>query len=111
MNRNVIKALLKRSQAQVDFAAGGLECIDMTKDKKYDLIFMDHMMPDPDGIETLHLIKADCENVNQNTTFVVLTANALPGMEENYLKEGFAGYLAKPVMADELEQMLAKYLL
>ncbi len=110
MNLLVLKGLLKRSQAQVDTASGGNECLQMTKDKKYDLILMDHMMPDPDGIATLHMLRADAENDNQNTPVIVLTANAIEGMREQYLAEGFADYLSKPIEAATLESMLMNYL-
>ena len=110
MNLTVMKALLKRSQIQLETATGGNECLKMTQKKKYDLILMDHMMPEPDGIRTLHLIRGDKENLNQQTTIIVLTANALEGMAEMYLQEGFAGYLSKPIMAEELDEMLEKFL-
>ena len=110
MNLTVLKTLLKRSMVQVDCAGGGKECLKLTKEKKYDIILMDHMMPEPDGIQTLHLIREDEENPNKETTVVVITANAIPGMEENYLNEGFAGYLSKPIMADKLDEMLAYFL-
>ncbi len=82
----------------------------MTKDKKYDLILMDHMMPDPDGIETLHLLRKANENPNQNTKVIVLTANAIEGMREHYLAEGFADYLSKPIEVEKLESTLIKHL-
>lgn len=109
-NLKVMEMLLKRSKIQLDFATGGQQCLDMTKEKKYDLILMDHMMPEPDGIQTLHLLRGDKDNVNCETNVIVLTANAIAGMEEEYLKEGFADYLSKPVEVAKLESMLAKYL-
>lgn len=110
MNLRVIEMLLKRSEIQMDFATGGNECLEMTKEKKYDLILMDHMMPEPDGIQTLHLIRDDKDNPNQATDIIVLTANALAGMQEEYLAEGFTDYLSKPIDADKLEETIAKYL-
>ncbi len=110
MNLKVMKALLKRTQIQVDVANGGNECLKMTKDQVYDLILMDHMMPEPDGVQTLHLIRADKENVNQNTEIIVLTANAIAGVEEEYRKHGFSDYLTKPVDSRRLEDMLGKFL-
>jgi len=110
MNLMVMKALLKRTGAQLDLAPGGNECLEMTKDKKYDLILMDHMMPEPDGIETFHMLQADNNNPNQNTPVVVLTANAIEGMKEQYLQDGFADYLSKPVEADKLEEVLGRFL-
>lgn len=110
MNLNVLKVLLKRTSAQLDFAQSGTECLEKTKTKKYDLILMDHMMPEPDGIQTLHMIVEDAANENRETPVIVLTANAVEGMKEQYMKEGFADYLAKPVEADKLENVLAKFL-
>ncbi len=110
MNLTVVKALLKRSAIQLDFAMGGEECLELTRNKKYDLILMDHMMPEPDGVETLHLLREEKDNANQNTTVIVLTANAIAGAAEHYLQEGFADYLAKPVVGDKLEEVLGKYL-
>ena len=109
MNLFVIKELLLRTQAQLDTASGGKECFEMTREKKYDLILMDHMMPEPDGIQTLHMIREDKENANQNTPIIVLTANAMAGMKEQYIKEGFSDYLPKPVEVDALEKMLARF--
>lgn len=110
MNLRVMKELLKRSQIQLDFAMGGNECLQMTKEKKYDLILMDHMMPEPDGVQTLHLLREQTDNSNNQTPVIVLTANAIAGIEEQYRKEGFADYLSKPVKVDKLEETLACYL-
>lgn len=110
MNLTVLKALLKRSQMQVDTATGGMECIDMAKQEKYDLILMDHMMPGVDGIQAMHMIREDKENPNRTTPMIVLTANALDGMEQMYLAEGFSGYLSKPIVAEQLEAMLGEFL-
>ena len=110
LNLKVIQALMKRSAVQLDLANGGEECLQMTKDKKYDLILMDHMMPEPDGIQTLHMLRDDKTNINCDTKVIVLTANAIEGMREEYLKEGFEDYLSKPVEVDKLESVLAKYI-
>ena len=110
MNLVVMKGLLKRSQIQLDYATGGEQCLEMTKKNQYDLILMDHMMPEPDGIQTLHMIREDKENKNVETKVIVLTANATEGIEEEYLKEGFVGYLSKPIEAEKLEEMLREYL-
>lgn len=109
-NLAVIKALLKRTGIQPDLASGGRECLEMCKEKLYDIILMDHMMPDPDGIETLHILRQDENSKNRDTKVIVLTANAIAGVAEEYIKEGFLDYLSKPVMADDLEAMLSKYL-
>ena len=110
MNLKVIQALVKKTAIQLDLANGGKECLQMTKTKKYDLILMDHMMPEPDGIQTLHMLREDKSNINCDTKVIVLTANAIEGMREEYLKEGFEDYLSKPVEVDKLESVLARYL-
>ena len=110
MNLIVVEMLLKRSQIYVECALGGKECLQKTREQKFDLILMDHMMPEPNGIQTLHLLREEKENLNNATPVIVTTANAVPEMREKYRLEGFEGYLTKPIMADELEDMLVKYL-
>lgn len=110
MNLKVVKALLKRTGIQLTLANSGLDCLDFCKFRKYDLILMDHMMPEPDGIETLHMLKEDTVGLNADTDVIVLTANAMSGMKEQYLEEGFKDYLSKPLSAEALEAMIQKYL-
>lgn len=110
MNQTLIKALLKRTGAQLDTASGGNECFLKTREKEYDLILMDHMMPHPDGIETLHMIREDRKNKNQKTPVIALTANAIVGMKEQYLAEGFEDYLSKPIEVKLLDELLKRYL-
>ncbi len=110
MNLTLMKGLLKRTQMCVDVAKSGVECLKLTRQKKYDMIFMDHMMPDMDGVETLHKIKEDGENRNRETIVVALTANAIAGCRETYLGYGFNDYFSKPIQADKLEELLQKYL-
>ncbi len=110
MNLSVVKALLKRTGVQLDVASGGNQCLKLCKAKQYDLILMDHMMPELDGIETLKMLRADESGRNRDTKVIVLTANAIAGVQEQYLLEGFADYLSKPLMADALENMLRKHL-
>ena len=109
MNLKVIGALLKRSQIQLDFATGGNQCLEMTKEKKYDVILMDHMMPEPDGVETLHLLREEAGNINQETPVIVLTANAVGDVAKKYMEEGFDGYLSKPIEVEKIESTLEKY--
>jgi predicted Zn-dependent peptidase len=85
------------------------EPFDINISKKYDIVFMDHMMPEMDGVETLHKIREDEENLNRETRVIVLTANAIPGAREDYLKEGFAEYLTKPVVKEKLEEVVGMY--
>ncbi len=110
MNLTLMKELLKRTKIQVDLAASGKECLEFTKNKKYDLIFMDHMMPELDGVETLQLLRADVNNANVKTVVLALTANASADSEEFYLGYGFDGYFAKPIQTDKLDKLLVQYL-
>lgn len=110
MNLAVASALLKRTGVKLTLAHSGRECLELCKKTKFDLILMDHMMPSPDGIETLHLLRADHDGPNRDTEVVVLTANAIAGMPEMYLAEGFADYLSKPIAAQALENMICKHL-
>lgn len=110
MNLFVVKALLKRTAIQLDLASGGNECLELCRENTYDLILMDHMMPEPDGIETLHLLREEEGGLNQKTKVVVLTANAISGVREKYIEEGFDDYLSKPLLGEDLENMLKNHL-
>jgi len=110
MNLMVFKSLLKRTNVQIDTASSGSEGLAMAYDKKYDMIFLDHMMPEKDGIETLHELRARANDPNLETPTVCLTANAISGAREKYLAEGFDDYLTKPIDSAQLEDMLMRYL-
>ncbi len=110
MNLEVFKNLLKRTGVQIDTATRGDECLALTRLNKYDVIFLDHMMPKKDGIETLAELRADSENPNRQTRVICLTANAISGAREQYLKAGFDDYLTKPIDAARLEEILLWYL-
>ena len=110
MNLMVFKSLLKQTGVQIDTASSGDEGIELACSKKYDLIFLDHMMPEKDGIETFHEIRSHIEGPNLKTPTICLTANAISGAREKYLSEGFDDYLTKPIDSDRLEEMLVEYL-
>ncbi len=110
VNIKVIVGLLKDSGIEIDTAESGEECLEATSKKKYDLIFLDHMMPKMNGIETFHHMQEMENNLNKDTPVVMLTANAVQGAKEGYITEGFSDYLAKPVQRKQLEEMLEKYL-
>lgn len=109
MNLSVISGLLKRHGILPDVAFGGEEALELCEQNKYDLVLMDHMMPYPDGIETLHRIR-EKEGLNQATPMVVLTANAVSGARKRYMEEGFDDYLSKPVDVKRLEAVLLRFL-
>lgn len=109
LNLKVANGLLKCCGIVPDMVLSGRECIEKVKQKKYDLILMDHMMPEPDGIETLHILKRDAE-ISADTKVIIVTANAAFGAREEYLKEGFDEYLAKPIAFEEMEGLLEQCL-
>ena len=110
INLTVFANLLKQTKVQIDKATSGFECLDLIKDTKYDIIFLDHRMPKMDGMECLNRIKADKTGLNFTTPIVALTANAVSGSREMYLDAGFTDYLTKPIVGGLLEQMIIKYL-
>ena len=108
INLKVAIRLLKDYNCQIETAESGFECIEKIKSGNvYDLILMDDMMPKMSGVETLHHLK---ENPAYNIPTVALTANAISGMKEKYLQEGFNDYLAKPIEKTELYRVLVKFL-
>ena len=109
MNLQVVKGLLRDTKVQVTLAKSGAEALELAEKDRYDLILMDHMMPEMDGIETLQKIREGSTS-NKQTPIVVLTANAIAGEKEKYLAAGFVDYLSKPVRGKELEKMVMKYL-
>lgn len=109
MNISVVEGLLKSTQIKVDKASGGLEALDLCAENYYDLILMDHMMPNIDGIETLHRLK-EMDGPNQDTPVIVLTANAVSGAKEMYEAEGFIDYMSKPIQGKPLEEKILEYL-
>ena len=111
MNRKVFCKLLKHTQMQIDEADNGFTCLEMVKKKHYDLIFLDHMMPELDGVETFSYMQSMQENLCQDTPVIVLTANAIIGAKEQYLKIGFRDYLSKPIDPRLLENLIVEQLL
>lgn len=108
INLKVASRLLKDYNCLVDTANSGFDCIDkISNGANYDLILMDDMMPKMSGVETFHKLK---ENENFHIPTVALTANAISGMKEKYLQEGFQDYLAKPIEKTELYRVLVKFL-
>ncbi|MBQ1548442.1 MAG: response regulator [Lachnospiraceae bacterium] len=110
VNLTVFVNLLKHTALRIDTAESGDEGISFFKENHYDVIFLDHMMPDKDGIETLKEMKETADTPNKETPVICLTANAISGMREMYTNEGFDDYLTKPIDAERLETMLLQYL-
>ncbi len=110
MNLTVFKGLLKQTQVKIDTAPSGFTALALAAANRYDIIFIDHLMPGMDGIETFHALeKLDGSN-KCVCPAIALTANAVSGARKMFLDEGFSDYLSKPVDGSKLEQMLLKYL-
>ena len=109
MNLAVVKALLKKTDIQVTTCMSGMECLELVKNKYFDVILLDHMMPGMDGIQTLDKMRQS-ENQCTSVPVIALTANAIVGAKEEYINAGFSDYLSKPIEGMELEKMLMKYL-
>lgn len=109
-NLTVVEGLLKKTQIAVDTAMSGMEALDLITKNKYDIIFLDHRMPEMDGIQTFHAMEELSGNLNKKTPVIALTANAVSGSREMYFKEGFTNYMSKPVDPIKLEDMIMSYL-
>ncbi|MDY5870857.1 MAG: ATP-binding protein [Acetatifactor sp.] len=110
MNLKVFAGLLKKTQIQIDSALSGEEGLELAAQNKYDVIFIDHMMPGMDGIEMLTRLEEAEYELNADVPRVALTANAISGAREFYINEGFTEYLTKPIDVRKLEGMIAKLL-
>jgi CheY-like chemotaxis protein/HPt (histidine-containing phosphotransfer) domain-containing protein len=110
MNLLVAKGLLKYTAVMVDTAESGEEALEKIQKTKYDIIFMDHLMPVMDGIECFHRMRNMDNHPNIETPVIVLTANAILGAKEEYIQAGLTDYLSKPIQEKELQAMLMKYL-
>ena len=98
---------MKPYKTQIELAASGIEAIELVKTNKYDLIFMDIMMPKMNGVETLEKLR---EKEDFTTPVVALTADAIEGTDEKYLSVGFNSYLSKPIDRKALNKVINKYL-
>ena len=110
MNLKVVTSLLKSTQIKVVLAHNGYQALDRMREEAFDVILLDHMMPGIDGVEVLRKSKEMPENLCKETPIIVLTANAIVGMRESYLAEGFSEYLSKPVDQAELFATLEAFL-
>lgn len=109
LNLKVAKGLLKFHDIVPDLATSGMETIMKMRTSTYDIVFLDHMMPKMDGIETITKLKEE-NLIPKETTMIALTANAVIGAKEMYLSSGFDDYLSKPIDTNELRNKLIKYL-
>lgn len=109
-NLNVVSGLLKKYEAQVIMANSGAECLSIVASEKVDLIFLDYMMPEMDGIDTLMKIKEMDKEEIQKIHIIALTANVVSGAREMFLEAGFDDYISKPIETDSMERALKAHL-
>ncbi len=110
MNLTVVEGLLAKTEVQIDKAMSGAEALALTEKTHYDLILMDHRMPQMDGTEAMNRIRKQENGLNRETPIVCLTADAVSGAKARYLAEGFTDYLSKPIESAALEATLVRYL-
>ena len=110
LNCDVAHGILCSLGMDAEAVHSARECIALLEEgRKYDLIFMDHMMPEMDGVEALHVIRRMDKEASQ-TPVILLTANAVVGVKEEMIEEGFDAFLSKPIDIDELRNVLIRYL-
>jgi signal transduction histidine kinase/DNA-binding response OmpR family regulator/HPt (histidine-containing phosphotransfer) domain-containing protein len=110
VNLQVVSGLLAPYGVEVETCLSGVRAIELVKTNTYDLIFMDHLMPDMDGVETTAQIRAMGEEYHKNVPIIALTADAVSGMKEMFLSRGFNDYLSKPIDIKKLDEILGKWL-
>lgn len=110
INREIAQEIIAFYDIESDGASSGKEAIEMIKNKDYDLVFMDHMMPGMDGVETFHAIRQLPGNQYQKLPVVILTANATENAKQMFLELGFNGFLSKPIDIKKLNIILEKWL-
>lgn len=110
INLKIVRGLLKNTEMQIDVVTNGFDCIEQVKSVSYDLILLDHMMPEMDGIEVLKRLKSMDGNMSRSAPVIALTANAMVGAREEYIGYGFDDYIAKPIDSRELEETIRRHL-
>ncbi len=109
INRKVVIKMMSDYKFNISEADSGLKAIELARENKYDMILMDHMMPEMDGVEATRTIRAECK-LNEGAVVIALTANAIEGAREMYIRNGFQDFLAKPFEKIQLHDMLSKWI-
>jgi CheY-like chemotaxis protein len=109
-NLKVAEGLLALYRVEVKTCTGGAEAIELIKNQPFDMIFLDHMMPEMDGIETAAIIRTMENGAFKDMPIIALTANAISGMREMFLQRGFNDYLAKPIETTKLDEILHRWI-
>ena len=110
MNRKVFCRLLKNTSLEIIEADSGKKCLELVKQEKFHIIFMDHMMPEMDGVETFDAMKTLEGNKSLQAPVIILTGNVMDGAKEEYLAKGFQDFLAKPIIPENLMKILSEKL-
>ena len=110
MNIDVFVGLLKKTEITIDTALSGAEALSLLENNYYHIIFLDHMMPEMDGIQVLKRLRETAHSPSINSPVIMLTANAMMGADKKYLDNGFTDYLSKPIKPADLESMVIKHL-
>lgn len=110
MNLVVAAGLFSEYEMIIDTADSGKDAIAKFRENEYDVVFMDHMMPEMDGVEAMKWIKAIAAEQNRSTIVIALTANAVSGAREMFMKEGFDGFIAKPINIADFERVMVRVL-
>lgn len=110
MNRKVFAKLLEPTKMHIDQAESGFECIDKMKETRYDIVFLDHMMPQMDGTETLRRLREMTGYPSERSVIIALTANAFVGARQQYISEGFDDFLPKPIIYKDAEELILRFL-
>ena len=110
MNLKVMEGLLERYQIKVSTAVNGPEALEKIQSKEYDFVFMDHMMPEMDGVETFHRIRNKVGSYYKKVPIIAVTANAIAGSREMFMREGFNDFLEKPVELSVLDRLLRRHI-
>ena len=110
MNMFVVENLLKQTKVQIETCLSGKEALQKITEKRYDVILLDHMMPEMDGIETMKIFKSMENHLCKDTPVIALTANVAEGAQEMYLRVGFSDYISKPIDGEFLKKKLLKYI-
>jgi len=110
INLLVFRGLMKNSEMKIVEARSGSEALEKISQNAFHMVFMDHLMPDMDGIETLQHIRASELLTTNAGVVIILTANAISGAKDMYLQAGFSDYLKKPISGQELERTIRTYL-
>ncbi len=110
INRKVALGFLKNYEFEMTEAGSGREAIELVRKNKYNMIFMDHMMPEMDGVEAVQIIRGECGANGRAPVIIALTANAMGGVREMFLRNGFQDFIAKPLDRKQLNEVLSKWI-